>query len=129
MFSYILGELLQNVNRIEKLNEPIGSEKDLDKFILVLKHFNNQRSIDQKLQQEIRSFIKNMWQKNKNNFNLAYADQCLYDQLPSEVQTKLYTEFLFNDFMYQFRRFFSIRKPRLDEIYAQKEKLEKQKKL
>ena len=81
------------------------------------------------MQQEIRSFIKNMWQKNKNNFNLAYADQCLYDQLPSEVQTKLYTEFLFNDFMYQFRRFFSIRKPRLDEIYAQKEKLEKQKKL
>jgi hypothetical protein len=30
-------------------------------------------------------------------------------QLPKVVQRRIYTEFLFNDFLYHFRRFFSIK--------------------
>jgi hypothetical protein len=37
----------------------------------------------------------------------------------------LYTEFLFKEFLYQFRRFFDIRKPRYDEIFAKKEEEKK----
>ena len=41
MFSYILGELIQGVNRINKLNKPLGKEEDLDRFFKILYYFNN----------------------------------------------------------------------------------------
>ena len=34
-----------------------------------------------------------------------------YDQLPTECQRKIYTDFIYYDFLFKFRRFFSIRVP------------------
>ena len=41
MFSYILGELIAGVNRINKMNKPFGKEEDLDRFFKILYYFNN----------------------------------------------------------------------------------------
>ena len=38
----------------------------------------------------------------------------LYDQLPAECQMTIYTEFLFKEFLFKFRRFFNLRKPQID---------------
>ena len=41
MFSYILGELIAGVNRINIMNKPFGKEEDLDRFFKILYYFNN----------------------------------------------------------------------------------------
>ena len=87
MFSYILGELIQGVTRINRLNKPFGKEEDLDRFFKILYYFNNSKPIDSSIEQNIRSFLKIVWEHNKNNFIASYEDQMLFDQLPSEVQT------------------------------------------
>ena len=46
------------------------------------------------------------WSNDHNNFLMEDEDQMLFYQLPSEVQTKLFTEFMFSRFLWKFRRFF-----------------------
>ena len=48
------------------------------------------------------------WENHKNNFLVTYNDQMLLAQLPATVQIQLYTEFVFKDFLWKFRRFFMI---------------------
>ena len=54
------------------------------------------------------------WVNDKNNFltNELEVKQ-FYGQLPVECQRMLYTDFIYNDFLFKFRRFFSFRIPDL----------------
>jgi hypothetical protein len=79
MFSYILGELIHSVHRINQLNRPIGKEEDLDRFFQILYYFNNSKEIDASIQQQIRSFMKLVWEHNKNNFITSFEDQSMFD--------------------------------------------------
>ena len=38
----------------------------------------------------------------------------MFNQLPSQAQAELYTKFLFNEFLWKFRRLFSMRKSDCD---------------
>ena len=50
------------------------------------------------------------WKDDKNNFLLEDDDVKLFNKLPQQLKTTIYTQFMFRDFLFKFRRFFDIRK-------------------
>ena len=54
------------------------------------------------------------WVHDRNNFLLLQKDSEIFSQLPSDCQRMLYTDFIFQEFIYKFRRFFSFR---IDQVY------------
>ena len=57
-------------------------------------------------QQQIRDFINLRNNFDKLSFLKTESDKILMQKLPSNIQTKIYTDFLFKDFLWQFRRLF-----------------------
>jgi hypothetical protein len=58
---------------------------------------------------QIENFFDYRWSHDKNWCVSADADKALIDQLPVEVRRRIYTEFLFERFLNNFKRFFTIR--------------------
>ena len=78
----------------------------------VLMMFNGQQQINPKIQANIRNFFAYKWDRDKNNFMSDPNDKAqFYDQLPNDCQRMLYTNFVYKDFLFRFRRFFSFRVP------------------
>lgn len=71
--------------------------------------FNYGKPIDIKFQDEVMRYFHHMWQNNRNNFLLSPQDQIIFSKLPRSCQLDLYNEFLFKEFLFKFRRFFSFR--------------------
>ena len=71
--------------------------------------FNNNNHIDSRIKLRIESFMHFKWINDKNNFLITEEDQYLFSQLPPSCKKEIYTSFLFKEFLFKFRRFFSFR--------------------
>ena len=49
------------------------------------------------------------WKNNLNNFLTNPKDIQIFNDLPQEIQQKIYTDFIFREFLYKFNRFFSFK--------------------
>lgn len=56
---------------------------------------------------DIYKYFSIRWLNNRNNFLLDAKDHDMFKQLPIECQTKIYTDFIFREFLNKFRRFFT----------------------
>lgn len=65
--------------------------------------------IDEKMRNEIQSFFEFRWEKDKTQALRTKADQDIFDQMPYAVQNKIYTDFLFGDFLKIFKKTFLIK--------------------
>lgn len=71
-------------------------------------------------------FFENKWKKDKNLALTTSSDQRLFYCLPHEVKKRLFTNYLYKDFLLKFTQFFRIKKPHTlnyytweDEIFSQ----------
>ena len=64
------------------------------------------KEIETELQNRIRRFMTEKWDRDKNNFHLTDLDESLLSQLSIDCKMDLYTKFIFKDFIVIFRRFF-----------------------
>ena len=108
-FSYIMGLFTEILNVFFTIDSDVEEYEALGKFWGLLENFNK-KPIKESIRKEINEYFEYKW---KNDCNLAMEtehDLALMDQLPNLVQRQIYTQFLYNDFLYHFRRFFSIRR-------------------
>lgn len=87
----------------------MNDEENLAKFFGLLVKFNEGRPLEPRLVASIQETMSFQWLNNRNNFLRDSKDLELFKQLPSELQTRIYTDFVFNEFIFKFRRFFSFR--------------------
>lgn len=87
----------------------MNDEENLAKFLGLLTKFNEGRPLDPDMVANINDTMSYRWKHNRNNFLLDAADQTLFNQLPNDIKTRIYSDFVFSDFIYKFRRFFSFR--------------------
>ena len=64
------------------------------------------------MEQRISDFFKFKWEKDKNQYTASENDKLIMNQLPQEVKIHLLRNFLYKDFLVQFRRFFRFKKQR-----------------
>jgi hypothetical protein len=77
----------------------------------VISRFNNNQAIDRKLTQEIEDFLYLIWEKDKTQALKVSEDRMIYRELPHTIRYKIYTDFLFYDFLKTFKFLFKIKKP------------------
>lgn len=49
------------------------------------------------------------WSNHKNNAMTSSEDTAMLDQLPVEIQRRIYSDFLFKNFLKSFKKYFSLR--------------------
>ena len=79
----------------------------MEQFFGLLRHLNNYLPLNKKLVHEIIDFIKMRNNNDKNCFLTDEKDQLMMEQLPKNCQIAIYTQFIFKDFLCQFRLFFN----------------------
>ena len=114
-FSYIMGELLLMIDKIRAIDKECSDQEGLESFFLLLRMFNNGECLNHKVQEEISFDMNFKWINDRNNFLLADQDRAIFGQLPRHCQRKIYTDFIFKEFLYKFRRFFSFRVDQLNQ--------------
>ena len=94
-----MGIFIGIVNEITLLNADLDDGDHLAYFFGVMKYFNGDKQINQKLRMQIEQFFDFKW---KNDGLGAFDEEeelKLMSQLPEFVQNKLLLVFIFNNFI------------------------------
>ena len=83
---------------------------NLSKFFGLIKRFNGNVDIEVNLKREIEQFFDYKWQFDRNQAIDDEQEIKILEQLPEEVQNKIYTNFLFREFLLKFKDTFTITK-------------------
>lgn len=67
------------------------------------------------MKEKIENFFDYRWNNNPNSAIHDQTDKDLLDQLPNDIQRKIYTDFLFMGFLQNFRKYFCI--PNLSSMH------------
>jgi hypothetical protein len=79
----------------------------LSKFFGVIKQFNGEKPLDKHLKKRIEDHFTYRWSKDKLMAFQEDSDLSIFGQLPDEVHQMMYTEFLFRDFLENYKTTFS----------------------
>ena len=108
LFSIIMGSFTEILDEFQRFHADIDNGDQLVTFFLLLQKFNNREEINLDLQRRIEAHFHYKWNNDKNYAFEDDNDKKIFEELPEEVQTVLYRQFLYGDFLKCFRRFFSI---------------------
>ena len=110
IFSYILGEFLNIVDRFTSFNKPYDEGSDLNKFLGTLCKFNGNYPLDADFISSFESYFEHKWSDDRNLAFIDDQDLKIYYQMPLDVQTQIYKSFLFKDVLHIYRHYFSLRR-------------------
>lgn len=82
----------------------------MSKWFGLIKRFNSSRSISIELKLKIEEYFDYRWINDKNQAVSCETDIKLLEQLPTDVKRKIYSDFLFKTFIYNFKKFFDFPK-------------------
>lgn len=108
LFSYIMSNIIDLFSLFNKYHDDFDEGESLVKFIGTLKKFNHGNDISIKMRKKIEEFFEYKWTHELNQAFLLQSDQDILDQLPLTVQKQIFTDFLFYDFIVQFKKYFCI---------------------
>jgi hypothetical protein len=87
----------------------VGYHKDLSKWIALLSRFNNGNPLNKELITKIEDFFEYYWMNNKLAALANEEDIRLMDELPEPVQAEIFVDYLFKEYLYNYRKYFNPR--------------------
>ena len=105
-----MGEFISMLENYQVLNGEIDEGDNLAKFFGMMKKYNKNRHINQDLKQRIEEYFEFRWAADKLQAIDDDQEKDLLNQLPTHVQDQLFSHFIFNTFVYEFRHFFQLEK-------------------
>ena len=98
------------IDNIRSLDSEFSEEEKLEKFFNMMRdNYNMGKPIKKEVRENITNFMSFSWSNNRTNFLLDESDLDLFDQLHHETQLAIFRKFIFNEFLYKFRRFFQFK--------------------
>lgn len=113
IFGYVLGMFREMVQEVRNLDTDENEDADhLNKFLSLLQHFNGNRPMSAQFKRRLEQYFAYRALNDRNYALGVYnqEDREMLEQLPEDVQIKIY-KFLFTEFLYTFRTFFTFFKP------------------
>jgi len=100
------------VERFQKLDEQAGDEDLLNKFFDTLKiRYNFGYEVEPEMKAKIEKYFRYRWLTDRNQAIDEPEELAYLDQLPIDTQNMLYRDFLYQDFLHEFRYMFMFKKP------------------
>ena len=106
VFSFIMGQFIEILMNYKSLWK-VGHHKDLSKWIALLSRFNNGNPLNKELITKIEDFFNYYWENNRLSALSSEADIRFMDELPHSVQGQIFIDYLFTDFLYKYKNYFS----------------------
>ena len=84
----------------------VGHHKDLSKWIALLSRFNSGSPLNRELITKIEDFFEYYWENNRLSALKNSSDVRFMDELPASVQSEIFIDYLFSDFLHSYRTYF-----------------------
>ena len=108
IFSIVMGKFTDILDTFKEIDAEMEDGEGLSKFFGLIKHYNKGRFLNRDLKVKIEEFMEYRWLNDKNQAMQDGDDIALLEQLPVDVQQRIYSEFMFKNFIKSFSRYFSI---------------------
>ena len=82
VFSYVMGNFIEILDKIIFMTHPLEEADMLSKFFGLLIRFNRNQQLDMKMKQDIETYFEFRWSNNKNWFVNDEEGRMMFDQLP-----------------------------------------------
>jgi len=82
VFSYVMGNFIEILDKIIFMTHPLEEADMLSKFFGLLIRFNRNQQLDMKMKQDIETYFEFRWSNNKNWFVNDEEGRMMLDQLP-----------------------------------------------
>ena len=106
IFSYIMGIFIGILEKFKLANAELEEEEELSRFFVLIQKFNNGMPIEAEFKLRIEHYMQYKWQNDKNMAITLKEKEEIMEQIPTDVQDRLYCEFLFKDFLRKFWTYF-----------------------
>ena len=110
IFSYMMGNFIQIIQSYNDYNKINDEEDSLSNFFGILRKFNRNELLDPKFERLLEKYFTYRWEKDKNDSLIKKNYMYIVEQIPTQVVDSIYADFLFRDFLQQYRKFFQIAK-------------------
>ena len=110
-FSYIISQFLTILMDVQTITAENEDSESLAQWMLLLKNFNKNRPLPPQMLKEFEAYFVYFWKNDKNYAVSSAEDQEMLSELPSHIQSDIYRQFLFKDFLEQFRVYFDLERP------------------
>ena len=84
--------------------------ENLSKWLGLLAHFNKNKPLPKTMTKKFELYFEYYWQNDKNYAIKTDEDRRFMNELPNNIRTDIYKEFLFADFLYMFNIHFKMQK-------------------
>ena len=115
-FSWIMGQFIEILLEVQSVTADNEDSVTLYRWLLVLKNFNNNKPLNQELIKKFEKYFEYQWENDKNIAVEEDADLALLSELPVSIQSNIYKDFLFEDFLALFKVHFYFQKPNKKQI-------------
>ena len=105
--SFLIENFNQMLDLLKTFNDTYNDNQMLALFLGTMKKFNNEAPL--RNSERINDYFKYRWSHDRNLAVSTDQDKDLLDQLPKRLQIKLYTKYLFEDFMELYKQIFEIK--------------------
>mgnify|MGYP002630702022 CR=1 FL=1 len=105
IFQYFLGILSEILVDFNSLHASFDDTYNLAKFFGLIENYNLGKQMKSDQRQKIEDFFAYKWAMDKNNA-VGEQDLDMLQQLPQEVQVRIFTDFLFMKFLSKYKKFF-----------------------
>ena len=104
--SYFMEGLLLRHAKHSRFEKDFENSGKLFQFLGTLERFNGHKKLDTKFVKCMENYFTYRWEANKNQILESLSSVSILDQIPSEGQNKIFSEFLFKDFIRLYNRYF-----------------------
>lgn len=110
LFSFIMGNFIEILLNYKTITADNNESEDLTKWLNVLAKFSKTRKLNKDLIKRLENYFEYYWQRDRNFATKKDEDLRFMSELPKQIRRKIYTEFLFKDFLYNFKAYFRLPK-------------------
>lgn len=110
LFSYVQIVFKKMISDLMRFSKDYEQYYLLVNFLNVLKKFNHGRKLPDDITLRIREYMHFMWEEDRNLCLVEEDEIFLFDQLPGETRLRIFHDFLFSDFMHDFKKMFRFKR-------------------
>ena len=110
-FSWIMGQFIEILFQVQAVTGDNEDSVTLYRWLLILKNFNNNKPLPPDMVARFERYFQYFWKNNKNSAIQSEDDLALMSELPVSIQSNIYKDFLFQDFLELFKVHFVFEKP------------------
>jgi hypothetical protein len=106
IYSFVGGKFYDMIENLKNFDKEYNEMHQLQCFFEVMKKFNKGSRLPKEFEQKCITFFDYKWKNDRNYSIKTESDNAILDQLPDDVKMRIFRDFLYFDFLQNFRHIF-----------------------